>query len=168
MNSSVQLYLFKTSSKVKQRGMIRTSWLVKIAFIIFSTVCSGSSIGNKQENLGEKGTRVAWELMRVEKREFVWEFSQLFCPGQTRTRVAWELMRVEKREFVWEFSQLLCPGQTRTRDAWELTNDSLYQSFPNSHVLVKREQELHGYCNSQQLSPSLLDIFKMLSWPDNT
>jgi hypothetical protein len=29
--------------------------------------------------------------MRVEKREFAWEFSQLSCPGQTRTRVAWEL-----------------------------------------------------------------------------
>jgi hypothetical protein len=36
--------------------------------------------------------------MRVEKREFAWEFSQLSCPGQTRTRVTWELMRVEKWE----------------------------------------------------------------------
>jgi hypothetical protein len=60
------------------------------------------------------------ELMRVEKREFTWEFSQLSWPGQTRTRVAWELMRVEKREFASEFSQLSCPGQTRTRVAWEL------------------------------------------------
>ena len=61
-------------------------------------------------------TRVAWELMRVEKWEFTWEFSHLSCPGQTRTIVAWELMRVEK----WEFSHLSCPGQTRTRVAWEL------------------------------------------------
>ena len=45
--------------------------------------------------------------MRVEKREFVREFSQLSCPGETRTRVVWELMRVEKREFVREFSQPL-------------------------------------------------------------
>jgi hypothetical protein len=52
--------------------------------------------------------------MRVEKREFAWEFSQLSCSGQTRTRVAWELMRVE----TWEFSQLSCSGQTRTRVAW--------------------------------------------------
>ena len=47
------------------------------------------------------------ELFRVdsvEKREFVWEFSQLSCRGQTRTRAAWELMRVEKQEIVWEFS----------------------------------------------------------------
>jgi hypothetical protein len=60
------------------------------------------------------------ELMRDEKREFAWEFSQLACPGQTRTRVAWELMRDEKREFAWEFSQLACPGQTRTRVVREL------------------------------------------------
>jgi hypothetical protein len=52
-------------------------------------------------------------------------------------------MRVEKREFTWEFSQLSCPGQTRTRVAWELTSESLHQSFLNSHALVKREQELH-------------------------
>ena len=76
--------------------------------------------------------------MRVERREFVWEFSQLSCPGQTRTRVTLELMRVDRREFVWEFSQLSCPGQTRTRVTlelmrvdkrefvwWELASDSL-------------------------------------------
>ena len=45
-----------------------------------------------------------WELTRVNRREFVWEFSQLPYPGQTRTRVAWELMRVDKQEFIWEFS----------------------------------------------------------------
>ena len=28
------------------------------------------------------------ELVKLEKREFVREFSQLSCPGQTRTRVA--------------------------------------------------------------------------------
>jgi hypothetical protein len=58
-------------------------------------------------------------LMRVEKREFAWEFSQLSCPGQTRTRVTWESIRVEKWEFAQEFSQLSCPCQTRTRVAWE-------------------------------------------------
>ena len=38
--------------------------------------------------------------MRVDRREFVREFSQLSFPGQTRTSVARELMRVDKREFV--------------------------------------------------------------------
>ena len=52
-------------------------------------------------------------------------------------------MRVDKREFAWEFHQLSCPGQTRTRVAWELTSESLHESFINSHGLVKREQELH-------------------------
>jgi hypothetical protein len=64
---------------------------------------------------GQKRTRVAWELMRVEKREFAWEFSQLSCPGQKRTRVAWELMKVEKREFAWEFSQLSCPWSNENK-----------------------------------------------------
>ena len=68
---------------------------------------------------GQTRTRVAWELVRVEKREFVWKFSQLSFPGETRIRVAWELMRVEKQEFVWKFSQLSFPGETRTRVAWE-------------------------------------------------
>jgi hypothetical protein len=81
--------------------------------------------------------------MRVEKREFAWEFSQFSCLGQTRTRVAWELTRVEKREFAWEFSQLSYPGQTRTRVAWELRSESLHESFLNSHAPVKREQELY-------------------------
>ena len=52
-------------------------------------------------------------------------------------------MRVDKWEFAWEFHQLSCPGQTRTRVAWELTSESLHESFINSHVLVKREQELY-------------------------
>jgi hypothetical protein len=115
---------------------------------------------------GQTRTRVTWELMRVGKREFAWEFSQFSCPGQTRTRVAWALrseslhksflkshvpvknenkscMRVEKREFAWEFTQLSYPSLTRTRVAWELRSESLHESFLNSHAQVKREQELH-------------------------
>jgi hypothetical protein len=112
-------------------------------------------------------TFIAWSnenksCMRVEKREFTWEFSQLSLLDQTRTRVAWELrsesshesflnfhclikqekkccMRVEKREFTWEFSQYSLLDQTRTRVAWELTSES----FLNVHCLIKREQELH-------------------------
>jgi predicted transcriptional regulator len=52
-------------------------------------------------------------------------------------------MRVQKREFTWEFSQLSLLDQTRTRVAWELTSESLHQSFLNFHCLIKREQELH-------------------------
>ena len=64
------------------------------------------------------------------------------------TRIVWKFifMRVEKREFTWKFSQFSCPGQTRTRVAWELRSESLHESFLNSHVLVKREQELHESC----------------------
>ena len=52
-------------------------------------------------------------------------------------------MRVDKREFTWEFRQLSLLDQTRTRVAWELTRESLHESFINFHCLIKREQELH-------------------------
>jgi hypothetical protein len=52
-------------------------------------------------------------------------------------------MRVEKREFPWEFSQLSLLDQTRTRVAWELRSESFHESFLNFHCLIKREQELH-------------------------
>jgi hypothetical protein len=53
-------------------------------------------------------------------------------------------MRVEKREFTWEFPQHSLLDQTRTRVAWELRSESLhYESFLNIHCLIKREQELH-------------------------
>ena len=42
-------------------------------------------------------------------------------------------MRVDKREFTWEFHQLSCPGQTRTRVAWELTNESFINSHVGSN-----------------------------------
>ena len=90
-------------------------------------------------NLGVKlhVIRVAWELpaarvcMRVSSTLMSWSNENKSC------------MRVDKREFAWEFHQLSCPGQTRTRVAWELTSESLHGSFINSHVLIKREQELH-------------------------
>ena len=69
--------------------------------------------------------------MRVCKREFTWSNENKNC------------MRVEKREFTWEFRQLSCPDQTRTRVVWELRSESLHESFINSHVLIKREQELY-------------------------
>jgi hypothetical protein len=88
--------------------------------------------------------------MRVEKRQFAREFSQLSCPGQMKTRFAWNLMSVEKREFAWDFSQLSCPAVKREQELheswWELASESLHESFLNSHVPVKREQELHESC----------------------
>ena len=45
--------------------------------------------------------------------------------------------------------------------AWDLTSESLYESFLNSHVLVKREQEL--YKSWVQLrSESLCQSFSIL------
>ena len=51
-------------------------------------------------------------------------------------------MRVDKREFAWEFCQLSLLDQ-ESWQAWELTSESLHESFVNFHCLIKREQELH-------------------------
>jgi hypothetical protein len=68
-------------------------------------------------------------------------------------------MRVKKREFAWEFSQLSCPRQTRTRVAWELRSKSLHESFLNSHALVSprtrvawelRSKSLHESCRVEK------------------
>ena len=79
-----------------------------------------------------------WELMRVEKQEFAWEFSQLSCPGQTRMRVdeSWEAsvcMRVFSTIMSWS---------NEDESWWELRSESLHESFLNYHVLVKRGWEL--------------------------
>ena len=76
--------------------------------------------------------------MRVEKREFVWEFSQLSCPGQTRMRVdeSWQAricMRVFSTVMFWS---------NEDESWWELRSESLPESFLNYHVLVKRGWEL--------------------------
>jgi predicted transcriptional regulator len=72
-------------------------------------------------------------------------------------------MRVEKREFTWEFSQLSLLDQTRTRVAWELRSESLHESFLNFHCLIKREQELHdSRSRSESLHESFLNIHCML------
>jgi hypothetical protein len=110
--------------------------------------------------------------MRVEKREFAWEFPQLTWSGQTRTRVAWELMRadmilqvkqaelspksemrVEKREFAWEFPQLTWSGQTRTRVAWELTG-YYHAHGENSHQnlnQLKVDESARGLARSSRI-----------------
>jgi hypothetical protein len=77
--------------------------------------------------------------MRVEKREFAWEFSQLSCPGQTKTRVARELRSESLHK---SFLNSEAPVK-RTRVAWELRSENLHESFLNSHAPVKRKQELH-------------------------
>ena len=55
-------------------------------------------------------------------------------------------MRVEKSLIQTVASQLSCPDQARTKVARELSSESLYESFLNSHVLIKREQKLLESC----------------------
>ena len=45
--------------------------------------------------------------MKVDKREFVPEFSQFSCPGQSRTGLTRKLMKVDKRGFIPAFHFLL-------------------------------------------------------------
>ena len=80
-------------------------------------------------------THPAWFCMRVYMRVFptfiAWSNENKSC------------MRVEKREFTWEFSQHSLLDQTRTRVAWVLRSESFHESFLNIHCLIKREQELY-------------------------
>jgi hypothetical protein len=87
---------------IKREQELHESWQARVYMRVFSTF-----IARSNENKS---------CMRVDKREFLWEFSQLSLLDQTRTRVAWEL--------TWEFSQLSLLDQTRTRVAWELTSES--------------------------------------------
>ena len=49
--------------------------------------------------------------MRVDKREFTWEFHQLSCRGQTRTEVAWDSHRHWIK--IWTSSKLM-----KVNDSW--------------------------------------------------
>ena len=100
-----------------------------------------------------------WEKMRVEKREFAREFSQLLCAGQTRMRVdeSWEarvctrvlstlMRRSNEDESRWELrseslheSSLNSNAPVKRGESWwELRSESLHESSLNSHAPVKR------------------------------
>ena len=77
--------------------------------------------------------------IRVDKREFAWEFHQLSCPGQTRTRVASELTSESLHESFIN-SHDSCPGQTKTRVAWELTSQRVCMGVSSTvcfHLLIQ-------------------------------
>ena len=124
--------------------------------------------------------KTRWELMRVKKREFAREFSQLSCA----VKRGWEeLMRVEKWEFAREFSQLSCAAsQTRMRvDAswearvctrvlstlmrrtnedesrWELRSESLHESSLNSHARSNEDEKSWWELRSESLHESSLN-----------
>ena len=110
---------------VKREQELHESWQARVCMRVSSTLMSWS---NKNKS-----------CMRVDKREF----TESFINSHVLSNENKSCMRVDKREFTREFHQLSCPGQTRTRVVWELTSESLHESFINSHVLIKREQELH-------------------------
>jgi hypothetical protein len=71
---------------------------------------------------------------------------RVFSTPMPRSNENKSCMRVEKREFAWEFSQLPRPikrEQELHESWWELASESLHESVLNSHAPVKREQELH-------------------------
>ena len=106
---------------VKQGQELHGSWQVRVCIRVFSTLMSWSNDNKSCMRVDD-----SWQA-RVCVRVFL-----LSYPSQTRTRLTWESMKVEKREFVWEFSQLSSPGQTTTRVAWELIRVDkrrLYESF---------------------------------------
>ena len=118
--------LMSWSNKNKSCMRVDESWQVRVCMRVFSTLMSWSD-----ENKSCMRVDKSWQArvrMRVFSTLMSWSNENKSC------------MRVDKWEFVWEFSQLSCPGQTRTRVAWyswwELRSESLYGSFLNSRVLV--------------------------------
>ena len=101
--------------------------------------------------------------MRVDKREFTWEFYQLvFWSNENKSRlhVLWQTrvyIRVSstrvlvkrEQEFTRErFHQLSCPGQIENKNCMRVSSTLVFvwpghDSLINSHGLVKREQEFH-------------------------
>ena len=154
-------------------------------------------------------TRVAWVLMRVDERESLYEsfFNSHAMVKRDRScmrvdeslqakfceRVLLNSCALVKREqelqeswqarvFMRVFSILICPSQSyqELHESWsELTNESLYESFLNFYVLVKREKE-HPRVRASQLrgmtylpwwdltSKSLYESFSELSCPGQT
>ena len=94
------------------------------------------------------GRLVKVVLVRVYYSEFLDEILLKFGLAGWKSWKNKSCMRVDKREFTWEFHQLSCPGQTRTKVVCELTSESLHESFINCHILVKREKELHESCQA--------------------
>jgi hypothetical protein len=142
-------------------------------------------------------TFIAWSnenksCMRVDKREFTWEFSQLsLLDSQTRTRVAWELtseslhesfltfitwsnenkscMRVDKQEFTWEFSITFIAWSNENKSCMRIDKREFTWEFSNFHCLIKREQELHeSFLNSHVPVKQEQELHKSwyASWPD--
>jgi hypothetical protein len=67
--------------------------------------------------------------MKVDKREFARDFSQLSCPDQTRTRVTWKLTRVDMREFA-------CMRVFSTLVSWSNENKSYMRVDESWHARV--------------------------------
>ena len=117
---SVTVYLLSYSFGFCQQGEFDR---------MYGSASSDIQVGSQLEkylkmNIWSWQERVLWTF-------FAWSNENKSC------------MRVDKREFTWEFHQLSLLDQTRTRVAWELTSESLHESFINFHCLIKREQELH-------------------------
>jgi hypothetical protein len=111
---------------IKREQELHESWWELASESLHESVLNSHAPVKREQELHE-----SWEA-RVCMRVF-----STPTPDQTRTRVAWKLMRVGKREFAWECSQLPCPGQTRTRVAWEL-NGYYRARSDNSHQLPSK------------------------------
>ena len=87
---------------------------------------------------GQTIARIAWDLMRVEKREFVWEFFPLSHSGQ------WELTSESLYESFHNSHAQAKREHEVNQSCSELRSyTGFHERFLNSYVLVKREQELH-------------------------
>ena len=127
------------------RMRVDESWEARVCTRVLSTLMRQSNEDEsrwelRSESLHESSlnsdapVKRGWELMRVEKREFAREFSQLWCAGQTRMRVG---ERWEARVCTRVLSTLMRQSN-EDESRWELRSESLHESSLNSDAPVKR------------------------------
>lgn len=90
----------KRDMRVDKRIFAQEFWwnkscMTNVGFVwVFSTFMSWSN-----------GNKIAWALIKVDKWELAWDFSQLLCREQAKTRIARELKKIEA--LVWLLN-LIC------------------------------------------------------------
>ena len=132
---------YKWLHKGKETGQTGTTYTVATSGVSMSSqkeMRFNESMVEVRVSTKRFSTLMSWSnenksCMRVDKREFVREFSLLSCPGQTRTK----FVRFEKREMMLEFSQLLFPGQTKTEASRCYYDTTVHYRIGEKNIFAK-------------------------------
>ena len=139
----------KLSASNENKSCMRVdeSWQAKVCMRVFLSIMSWSN-----ENKSCMRVDESWQVTacrRVFSTLMSWSNENKSCMRVDESWQARVCMRVDESwpsESLYESflnSYVLVKREQELHESWwELTSESLYESFLNSHVLVKREQEL--------------------------